>query len=59
MTLAGGEIKIEVTATASTVSIAVSNPLPTAPILNGRGHQVGLSSVRARVVSITTDVRPM
>jgi two-component system, LytTR family, sensor histidine kinase AlgZ len=51
--LAGGEIQIEVTTTANTVSIAVSNPLPTAPILNGRGHQVGLSSVRARVQAMT------
>lgn len=52
-TLAGGEIKIEVTTTATAVSIAVSNPLPTTPILNGRGHQVGLSSVRARVQAMT------
>jgi two-component system sensor histidine kinase AlgZ len=52
-TLAGGEIKIELTATANTVSVAVSNPLPTSPIINGRGHQVGLSSVRARVQAMT------
>jgi two-component system sensor histidine kinase AlgZ len=52
-TITGGEIKIEVVATTNTVSVSVSNPLPTAPILNSRGHQVGLSSVRARVQAMT------
>ncbi|MEJ1096041.1 MULTISPECIES: histidine kinase [unclassified Pseudoxanthomonas] len=52
-TVTGGEIKIEVATTATAVSVSVSNPLPTAPILNGRGHQVGLSSVRARVQAMT------
>ncbi len=52
-TVTGGEIMIEVATTATAVSVSVSNPLPTAPILNGRGHQVGLSSVRARVQAMT------
>lgn len=52
-TVTGGEIKIEVTSTTDTVSVSISNPLPTAPIVNGRGHQVGLSSVRARVQAMS------
>lgn len=51
--LSGGEITIEVATTANAVSVAVSNTLATSPIINGRGHQVGLSSVRARVQAMT------
>lgn len=52
-TASGGEIVITVATIPDAVSVTVSNPMPTAPVANGRGHQVGLSSVRARVQAMT------
>lgn len=52
----GGEIVIAVAATVDTVSVTVTNPMPTTPVANGRGHQVGLSSVRARVQAMTQEL---
>lgn len=49
----GGEIAIVVATSGHTVSVTVSNPLPAAPVSNVRGHQIGLSSVHARVQAMT------
>lgn len=51
----GGEVYIEVVTDAAGVHIAISNNLPSADQAGApaRGHQVGLSSVRARVQALT------
>ena len=51
---AGGDrIGIEVTTPAGWVVISVDNGLPATTALASNGHQVGLSSVRARVAALT------
>lgn len=52
-TTEGGEICIEITQQAGWVLIAVDNAVPESVALATKGHQVGLSSVRARVTALT------
>ena len=49
----GGDVSVEVTEADGVVQITVSNGLPNAPVRPTAGHQVGLSSVRARVQAMT------
>ncbi|WP_019397737.1 sensor histidine kinase [Pseudoxanthomonas sp. GW2] len=51
----GGEVRIVVVSTGSGVRVTVSNSLPSAAGPATHGHQVGLSSVRARVQALTGD----
>ena len=49
----GGDVSVEVAEADGVVQITVSNGLPNAPVRPMAGHQVGLSSVRARVQAMT------
>src|SRR5690606_17815514 len=49
----GGEVRIEVEADHAGVRIAISNSVPGTSGSDSRGHQVGLRSVRARVLALT------
>lgn len=49
----GGEVCIEVGQTGNAATIVISNALPAAPVRPTTGHQVGLTSVRARVQAMT------
>lgn len=49
----GGDISVEVTQAEGFVQVLVSNALPTVPVRPTTGHQVGLSSVRARIQAMT------
>lgn len=48
----GGVVGIEVQASAQGIAITIRNPIPERPA-SGRGHQVGQSSVRARIHALT------
>ncbi|MGN6222731.1 MAG: sensor histidine kinase [Pseudoxanthomonas sp.] len=48
----GGVVGIEVRASAQGIAITIRNPIPERPA-SGRGHQVGQSSVRARIHALT------
>ncbi len=50
---AGGEIRISVTSTTEAVAITIRNTLPTNGMTANTGHNVGLSSVRARIEALT------
>ena len=50
---AGGEIRIAVTQQPGWVLITIDNALPESQALAATGHQVGLNSVRARVIALT------
>lgn len=52
-TTEGGEICIEVTQQAGWVLITIDNAMPESLALATKGHQVGLSSVRARVEALS------
>ena len=49
----GGTVAITVMPETGSVRITVRNPLPTDPTRSTTGHQVGLSSVRARIEALT------
>ena len=49
----GGEIGIAITRQAGWVMIAIDNAMPESAALATKGHQVGLSSVHARVEALT------
>ncbi|MFT3669125.1 MAG: histidine kinase [Pseudoxanthomonas sp.] len=49
----GGDVSVEVACGEGFVQITVANGLPTAPVRPTAGHQVGLSSVRARIQAMT------
>ena len=49
----GGEIGIAITRQADWVLITIDNAMPESAALATKGHQVGLSSVRARVEALT------
>jgi len=49
----GGDVLIEVNAGEAEVRIGISNSIPGTSGSDSRGHQVGLSSVRARVLALT------
>jgi len=50
---AGGDVSVEVVEAEGVVQITVGNALPATPVRPTAGHQVGLSSVRARVQAMT------
>lgn len=49
----GGEVGIEIEPRGAWIRIAISNTVPPQPSSSTRGHQVGLSSVRARIHALT------
>lgn len=49
----GGDVSVEVTETGGFMQITVGNALPATPVRPTAGHQVGLSSVRARIQAMT------
>lgn len=49
----GGDVSIAVAAAAGMVTVTVRNPLPPAGSIASVGHQVGISSVRARIQAAT------
>lgn len=49
----GGDVSVEVAEGEGFVRITVANGLPAAPVRPTAGHQVGLSSVRARIQAMT------
>ncbi|WP_449301887.1 sensor histidine kinase [Pseudoxanthomonas mexicana] len=49
----GGDVSVEVVEADGVVQITVGNALPATPVRPTAGHQVGLSSVRARVQAMT------
>lgn len=49
----GGDVSVEVVEAEGVVQITVGNALPATPVRPTAGHQVGLSSVRARVQAMT------
>lgn len=49
----GGEIRVEVSQETGWVLITIENAMPESTALATKGHQVGLSSVRARVEALT------
>lgn len=49
----GGDVSVEVVEAEGVVQITVGNALPATPVRPTAGHQVGLSSVRARIQAMT------
>ena len=49
----GGDVSVDVVEAGGVVQITVGNALPTAAVRPTAGHQVGLSSVRARIQAMT------
>ena len=49
----GRHVRIAVSATATSLEVAVANPLPQAPTARTGGHGIGLAAVRARIEVVT------
>lgn len=49
----GGNVSVEVAEAGGFVQVTVANGLPASPVRPTAGHQVGLSSVRARIQAMT------